>query len=84
MDDGFNWLVLLFGPVWYLLNGMIGQGLGWLLAAIIAGTIIPVVGAIIVWIIAGVKANGAKEQKYLIKGWVYKGYEDEIEQQVDQ
>jgi hypothetical protein len=37
---GFNWPVLLFGPLWYLFNGMIAKGLFWLLVAIIVGSLI--------------------------------------------
>lgn len=80
VKDGFNWLVFLFGPIWYLFNGFIGQGIAWLLIAIIAGAPTVGIGALIVWIIAGVKANKSKEKAFLNKGWIYVGYEDEINQ----
>lgn len=80
VKDGFNWPVFFFGPIWYLFNGLVGQGIAWLLVALIAGTFTIGIGAIIVWIIAGVKANKVKEKSFLSKGWLYVGYEDEIRQ----
>lgn len=78
VKDGFNWWVLIFGPLWYLFNGMAILGLGWLLAAILAGSFTFGIGGIIVWIIAGTKANADKEKKYLREGWKFIGYDDEI------
>ena len=78
VKDGFNWLVLFFGPIWYLFNGFIGQGIAWLLIALVAGALTLGIGGIIVWIIAGVKANKSKEKAFLNEGWIYVGYEDEI------
>ena len=80
VKDGFNWLVFFFGPIWYLFNGFVGQGIAWLLVAIIAGTFTVGIGAFIVWIISGVKANKSKEKAFLSKGWVFVGYEDETNQ----
>lgn len=78
VKDGFNWVVLLFGPFWYLFNGMVGMGLFWLLVALLVGIPTVGIGGLIVWIIAGFMANSQKEKKYLQKGWKYLGYEDEI------
>ncbi|AOQ24764.1 hypothetical protein MTAT_04370 [Moorella thermoacetica] len=78
VKEGFNWWVLLFGPLWYLFNGMAGKGIGWLLVAILAGAFTLGIGAIVVWIVAGAKANADKEKKYLEQGWKFVGYEDEI------
>ena len=63
-----------------MFNGFVGQGIAWLLVAILAGTFTFGIGGIIVWIVAGVKANKAKEKAFLSKGWEYIGYEDEIKQ----
>lgn len=78
VKEGFNWLVFLFGPIWYLFNGMIGKGLAWLLVAALAGAFTLGIGALVVWIIAGAKANSEKEKKFLEQGWRLLGYEDEI------
>ncbi|MDN5362686.1 MAG: hypothetical protein PWP70_1733 [Moorella sp. (in: firmicutes)] len=78
VKEGFNWWVLLFGPLWYLFNGMVGQGIGWFMVAVFAGYFTLGIGTVIVWIIAGAKANADKEKKYLQKGWKFVGYEDEI------
>jgi len=75
VKDGFNWIVLFFGPIWYLFNNMIAKGIGWLLVALLVGVPTAGIGAIIVWIIAGVKANKDKENLYLEKGYMYKGTE---------
>lgn len=83
VKDGFNWVVFLFGPLWYLFNGMVGRGIAWLLVAILAGVVTLGIGGIIVWIIAGAKANGDKEKKFLRQGWTFEGYEGEIEKQHD-
>jgi hypothetical protein len=77
VKDGFNWVVLFFGPLWHLFNGLVAQGIGWLLIAFIAGLPTLGIGSIIVWIIAGFKANKQKEKKYLENGWHYIGYEGE-------
>ena len=83
VKDGFNWLVFFFGPLWYLFNGFIGQGLAWLLVAMLAAFPTFGIGGLIVWIIAGAKANEAKEKAFLHKGWIYVGYEDEISKEVN-
>jgi hypothetical protein len=75
VKEGFNWVVFFFGPLWYLFNGMIGQGITWLLIAILAGAFTLGIGAIIVWVICGTKANKDKEKKYLCAGWKFIGYE---------
>jgi hypothetical protein len=77
VKDGFNWVVLFFGPLWHLFNGLVAQGIGWLLIAFIAGLPTLGIGSIIVWIIAGFKANKQKEKKYLENGWHYIGYKGE-------
>jgi Na+/pantothenate symporter len=73
IKKSFSWATFLFGPVWYLLNGMIGKGLGWCLLALISAP--TVVGPFIVWFIAGKKASIAKETLYLEKGYIFKGDE---------
>ncbi|MGE5626656.1 MAG: DUF2628 domain-containing protein [Solirubrobacterales bacterium] len=75
VKDGFNWVVLLFGPIWYLFNSMVGKGVAWLLVAILAGSFTFGIGGIIVWIIAGAKANGDKEKSFLSQGWIFERYE---------
>jgi hypothetical protein len=72
IKNGFNWPVFFFGPIWYLLNGMAGKGIGWLIVAILIGLPTLGIGSVIVWIIAGVKANKDKENQYLEKGYVLK------------
>jgi hypothetical protein len=76
IKEGYNWPVMLAGPCWYLYNGMIGKGLMWLLLAIVIGAFTAFIGAIVVWIIAGAKANKEKEQELLKKGWIFKGCEE--------
>lgn len=83
VKDGFNWVVLFFGPLWYFFNGLPGKGFGWFLVAVLVGAFTFGFGAIVVWLIAGVKANTEKEKMYLEKGWKFAGYEDEL-QQVDE
>lgn len=78
VKDGFNWLVFFFGPLWYLFNSMFGKGIFWILLAVFVGGYTFGIGGMIVWIIAGAKANKEKENKYLQKGWKYVGYEDEL------
>lgn len=74
IKEGFNWLVFLFGPIWYFFNGMVGQGLGWLFVAFLVGSFTMGIGGLVVWILAGLKANGEKEKKYLNEGWKFVGY----------
>lgn len=78
VKEGFNWLVFLFGPFWYFFNGMVGKGFLWLGIAILTGPVTYGIGAAIVWIVAGAKANSEKETKYLQDGWTFIGYEGEI------
>lgn len=40
VKDGFNWVVLLFGPICYLFNNMIGKGIAWLIVEIVAGALL--------------------------------------------
>jgi len=77
VKDGFNWVVFFFGPLWYLFNGLVAQGIGWLVIALIIGVPTLGLGSIVVWIIAGCKANTEKEKRYLENGWQYVGYEGE-------
>jgi hypothetical protein len=72
VKEGFSWMAMLFGPIFYFMNGMIGKGLAWLLAAVVVSP--TVVGPFIVWIIAGAKGNKAKEERYLEKGYTIKNY----------
>ena len=51
---------------------MAGKGIGWLIVAILIGLPTLGIGSVIVWIIAGVKANKDKENQYLEKGYVLK------------
>jgi len=50
---GWDWFAFLFGPFWYLANGMIGKGI-WLLliCALTVGLAAP-----FVWIFCGVKGR---------------------------
>ena len=38
VKEGFNWVVLFFGPFWYFFSGLFLLGLAWLAAAVVAGT----------------------------------------------
>lgn len=82
VKDGFNWWVLIFGPLWYLFNGMALQGLAWVLVAFVAGFFTLGIGGLVVWIIAGAKANTEKEKKYLRDGWKFIGYDSDIIQEL--
>lgn len=84
VKDGFNWPVLFLGPIWYFFNGMVGQGLAWFLVACLVGAFTLGFGAVIVWIIAGFKANGDKEKRFLQQGWKYIGYDTDIVQKADE
>lgn len=66
---GFNWLVMGFGPLWFLFNGMIFTGLIWLSIALAAGLFTAGIGGILVWLIASFFANGQKERKLIKRGW---------------
>lgn len=77
VKEGFNWLVFFFGPIWYLFNGMVGQGVAWLVVAILLSSFTLGIGGLIIWIIAGAKANGEKEKKYLSNGWKFIGYDEQ-------
>lgn len=79
VKEGFNWLVLLFGPLWFFFNGMVGSGLGWLLVALLAGSFTFGFGGIVVWIIAGARAGSAMGSRYLRQGWKPVGYEQDGE-----
>lgn len=70
VKQGFNWWVFFFGPIWYFFNDMIGHGLGWLIAAIIAACALNILGSIVVWIIAGFTAYNTKYNQLLEKGYV--------------
>ena len=78
VKDGFNWPVLFLGPLWYFFNGFAGRGFAWLIVAAIAGAFTMGIGGIVVWIIAGAKANSDKETKFLHMGYKYIGYEKEL------
>lgn len=49
-----------------------------LIVAGIAGAFTMGIGGIVVWIIAGAKANSDKETKFLNMGYKYIGYEKEL------
>lgn len=76
VKDGFNWVVFLFGPLWYLFNGFIGQAIAWLAVAALAGSVTLGIGALVVWLIAGFRANKTLATKYLHQGWRLVGYEE--------
>jgi len=78
VKEGFNWVVLLFGPFWYLFNGMVGKGLAWTFVAVLAAAFTVGIGGLVVWVIAGFIANGEKEKKYLQQGWRFIGYDDQL------
>ena len=78
VKDGFNWPVLFLGPIWYFFNSMFGIGIAWFLVALFFGAFTFGIGAIIVWIIAGFRANGEKEKKFLQQGWKFIGYDTDI------
>jgi len=67
------------GPLWYFFNGFVGRGFAWLILAAIAGAFTVGIGAVVVWIIAGAKANADKETKFLNMGYKYIGYQKELE-----
>lgn len=67
---GFNWLVMGFGPLWFLFNGMILSCLLWLSFALTVGLFTGGYGGILVWLIASFFANGQKERKLIKQGWL--------------
>lgn len=67
---GFNIFAFLFGPVWFIFNGLPLWGLLWLLIALIVGYPTLAIGSFITWVIAGYKANGLKEKRLRRKGWL--------------
>lgn len=69
VPDGFNWWVFLFGPIWYFFNGLVGQGLGWFMVALLVALLTSGFGPIIVWLIAAFGAYGARKDMLLQKGW---------------
>ena len=79
VPTGFNIWVLLFGPFWYLFNGMIGKGILWLVVAALVGSFTFGLGALLVWIILAFKANKTREKQYLTNGWKFIRYENEID-----
>lgn len=78
IPTGFNVWVLLFGPFWYLFNGMIGKGILWFVVALILASFTFGIGALVIWIILAFKANKAREKQYLSNGWKFIGYENRI------
>lgn len=76
VKDGFNWVVFLFGPLWYLFNGFVGQAIGWLAVAALVGFFTLGIGTVVVWLIAGFRANKSLASKYLHQGWRLVGYEE--------
>jgi hypothetical protein len=77
VKDGFNWPAFFFGPLWYLFNGMVAKGAGWLILAITVGSFTFGLGGIVVWIVAGAMTNGDLARKYLQGGWRFVGYEQD-------
>lgn len=66
---GFRWLVLLFGPFWYLWHGIIWRGLFWLGLAVVTGGI--------VWLVAPFFAAKDHEKHLLKNGYRFIGWADE-------
>ena len=61
--SGWNWLAFLFGPFWYLYNGLILKGLILLIISIITlGFGIP-----LVWIYSGINGNSSLYEQTLKK-----------------
>lgn len=56
-SGGWNWFGFLFGPLWYLYKGMITKGIIIFIIGMIAGSIIPGIGAVGVWVYCGLKGN---------------------------
>lgn len=69
----------MFGPLWFFLNKIYLMGICYLLFAIAMGRCLGLFGSIIVWAIAAARAHKDKENKYLLDGWNFIGYEDELE-----
>ncbi|MDK2821617.1 MAG: hypothetical protein PWP31_1582 [Clostridia bacterium] len=80
VGEGFNWWVVIFGPLWYFFNGMYLWGLGWVFFSCIIGNYAGLVGSMLVWGYAATRAYRDQERKYLAGGWKFVGYEDEIVQ----
>lgn len=60
-SSGWNWLSFIFGPFWYLFNGIIGKGILLLFISIITlGFGIP-----IVWIYCGLRGYSDLYEKML-------------------
>ncbi|CFX15485.1 Protein of unknown function DUF2628 [Syntrophomonas zehnderi OL-4] len=66
---GFNWLVMGFGPLWFLFNGMILCALLWLTAAMVVGLLTAGIGGLLMWPFAGFFANGQRERRLIKRGW---------------
>jgi len=60
-SSGWNWLSFLFGPFWYLFNGLVGKGI--ILLIITVFTI--GFGAPIIWIYCGLRGNSDLYEKKL-------------------
>lgn len=69
IKKGFNVFVFIFGPLWFIFNGMPLMGIMWLCLAMVTGFFTLGLGALLTWIIASFTANGLKERKLIRKGW---------------
>lgn len=78
VKEGFRWMCLLFGPLWFFSHGMIGKGLLWLVAAVALGIFTVGIGSLVIWIITGFIASGAEQKELASGGWKCLGYEDTL------
>lgn len=74
IKDGYDWKIFFCGPLWYLNNAMVSRGIMLILIAVLAAACTHIIGGVVVWIIAGIKANKERKQKFLKKNWVFVGY----------
>jgi hypothetical protein len=64
--EGFNGWAFLFGPIWFLVKGMVGMMFWVLIGNLLISSLFGLIGGLIFWIIIGGTANSSYEQ-YLIK-----------------
>lgn len=66
---GFSWPAFLFGPIWWLYKGLFGRAILTMIGVIFAGLIFNETGALIFWLIIGIKANRVYEDYLISKGY---------------
>ena len=78
VKEGFRWLCLLFGPLWFFGHGMVGKGLLWSIVAVVLAPFTLGIGSLVIWIITGFIASGSVQKELANSGWKCLGYEDAL------